>query len=183
MEPTLPTSDHVGGKIDNEYSKLGTEAETANIDLNTPEMTQLFAEAPLFIKSAIVEAQVVEESTEITTQLADGTNETTNTAEAGDVIVTNPGGEKYVLKPDNFAKRYADQGDGTYRATGACRAVTNPTGEPITIIAPWGEEQRGGPDCMIAVAVDPSNPTEFGSDRYIIGKEEFAQTYISAETT
>jgi hypothetical protein len=51
----------------------------------------------------MVEARVATEREEITTTLVDGTVETVNTAEESDVVVTNPGGEKYVLKPEKFA--------------------------------------------------------------------------------
>ena len=38
----------------------------------------------------------------IETILADGTKETSNTANAGDWIVTNPGGEKYIVPAAKF---------------------------------------------------------------------------------
>lgn len=40
----------------------------------------------------------------IETILADGTKETSNTANAGDWIVTNPGGEKYIVPAAKFPK-------------------------------------------------------------------------------
>jgi len=42
-----------------------------------------------------------------------------------------------------------------------------------------GEEQRGGTNAMFAVAVD-SAEAGISKDRYIIGGEEFANTYIEA---
>lgn len=57
------------------------------------------------------------------------------------------------------------------------RAVDNPTGQDIQIMAPWGELQFGGPDCKIATVFDPDNPNGVGPDRYIIGRQEFEDTY------
>jgi hypothetical protein len=133
-------------------------------------------------KKGIVGVRQVSEREEVRTTLADGTEETVNVAEAGDVVVTNPGGEKYVLKPDNFAKRYeATEEEGVFRAKGMVRALPNPTGQPIEIMAPWGEKQFGNPDCMVATVFDPDQPELIGTDRYIIGAEEFRATYAPIE--
>ncbi len=171
---------------ENEYAQLADQVESEGspdmFDLATPEITQALTEAPLFLKSAVVEAHVAEAGERVVTTLADGREETAQTTEGGEYVVTNPSGEQYVLQSDNFAKRYEEQEDGTFRAKGACRAVPNPTGEDITIMAPWGEEQHGGADCMIAVAVDPTEPdAPISDDRYIIGGAEFAQTYAPSE--
>jgi len=76
---------------------------------------------------------------------------------------------------EKFENKYELIEGDTYNAKGEIVAIQNPTGEPITIIAPWGEEQHGGPDCWIAK--NPDDP----SDRYIIGGAEFAETYISKD--
>lgn len=182
MPDKEPHLDETDDSVSNEYSSLvpTTEKESTVLDLQTPEMTQRFAEAPLFIKSAIVTARDAVPGEKITTTLADGTHETVNVSEEGGKVVTNPSGEEYVLTGENFSKRYEALEDGRYRAKGACRAFVNPTGEDITIIAPWGEEQHGGPDAMVAVAVDLAEPDKIGSDRYIIGGKEFAETYTPA---
>ena len=148
------------------------------LDLSTGEYTAKLAEAPVFAKKAEVAAVTATAGQEVRTVLANGTKETVNYAEEGDVIVTNPGGEQYILKPDNFAKRYeATAEDGVYRAKGMARAFKNDTGAPVEIMAPWGEPQYGDENCMIATVFDPDNPSEIGSDRYIIGADEFAETY------
>lgn len=152
------------------------------LDLQTEEVTQKFAEAPIYAKKAIVSARQSAVGEKVQTILEDGTVETVNTAEEGDIIVTNPGGESYILKPDNFAKRYeATEEDGVFRAKGMARAYQNDTGHEITVIAPWGEEQHGGADCMIANVFDPDNPERIGIDRSVIGAQEFAETYGLAE--
>lgn len=152
------------------------------LDLSTEEWTERLAAAPVYAKKGIVSARQVAEREEVKTTLADGTEETVNVAEPGDVVVTNPSGEKYVLKPDNFAKRYdATEEEGVFRAKGMARAVQNPTGADVEIMAPWGEPQYGGPDCMLATVFDPEQPGVIGADRYIIGRDEFLATYAPAE--
>jgi hypothetical protein len=156
--------------------------QNQKLDLSTDEYTERFTKAAVFAKKGKVEARQVTQREEIRTTLANGAEETVNLAERGDMVVSNPTGEKYVLKPDNFAKRYeATEEDGIYRAKGLARAFQNPTGSDIQIIAPWGEPQYGDPDCMIATVFDPENPDFIGSDRYIIGGEEFQATYAPFE--
>lgn len=159
------------------------QVETQVVDLSTEQYTQLLTEAPVYAKKAIVEARQATEREEVKTILADSTTETVNVAEPGDVIVTNPGGERYVLKSEKFAKRYEAIDDkGTYRAKGMARIVDNPTGMPIEIIAPWGEKQVGAVDCMVATPCDISQPGLVSNDRYIIGHQEFLDTYgLAAE--
>lgn len=155
--------------------------QSQELDLSTEEMTRRFAEAPVFAKKGMVKARVATEREEITTTLADGAVETVNTAEEGDVVVTNPGGEKYVLKPEKFAGRYeVTEEEGVFRAKGEVHAFENTTGEAVAVLAPWGEEQYGDPDCMLATVFDPENPDEIGTDRYIIARDEFLATYAPA---
>lgn len=154
------------------------QVETQTVDLSTEQYTQLLTEAPVYAKKAIVEARQTTEREEVKTILADGITETVNVAEPGDVIVTNPGGEKYVIKSEKFAKRYeAIDENGTYRAKGMVRIVENPTGTPIEITAPWGEKQFGAANCMVATNYDPEHPEEISNDRYIINHQEFLDTY------
>lgn len=162
--------------------KLPQPKQKLELDLSTDEWTERLGGAPVFAKKGKVQARVAAEREEVRTTLADGTEETVNVAEPGDVVVTNPGGERYVLKADNFAKRYeATEEEGVFRAKGMARAVANPTGTDIEIMAPWGEPQYGGPDCMVATVFDPDQPDVIGADRYIIGGEEFAETYAPFE--
>ena len=156
--------------------------QTLELDLSTDEYTERLAAAPVYAKKGKVAARQVSEREEVRTTLADGTEETVNVAEPGDVVVTNPGGESYVLKIDNFAKRYeSTDEEGGFRAKGMARALQNPTGQPIEIMAPWGEKQFGNADCMVATVFDPEQPDAIGADRYIIGAEEFATTYAPYE--
>ena len=148
------------------------------LDLTTEEWTEKLAEAPVYAKKGVVEARILTEDEQLNTVLADGTVETSRTVPAGEVIVTNPGGEQYAIEREKFEKRYdTTTEEGVYRAKGMARAVDNPTGQDIQIMAPWGELQFGGPDCKIATVFDPDNPNGVGPDRYIIGRQEFEDTY------
>lgn len=165
---------------ENEYAKLvpSADKEKPMLDLGTEEMTQRFTEAPIYTKFVIVKIREVQPGTKLETRLADGRVETTNVATPDRRhVITNPDGEEYLLGADKVADRYTDLGDGRYQAKGECRAFQNPTGEEITIMAPWGEQQHGGADAMVAVLYDPANPDVIGSDRYIIAGEEFKHTY------
>jgi hypothetical protein len=151
---------------------------TLELDLSTEEFTKKLAEAPVFAKKSLVNARVATAGEKITTTLADGTQETVNSANEGDVIITNPGGEEYIIGDEKFTKRYEPtQEEGVYRAKGMARAFQNDTGRPIEIMAPWGEKQFGDTNCMVATTFDPDSPNEVSADRYIIGRQEFEDTY------
>ena len=148
------------------------------VDLSTEEYTQKLKEAPVYAKFGTVEAKIADKQEVVETKLTDGTVETTNTAEVGDAIITNPGGERYVVRADKFAKKYeATDQEGVYRATGISRAIENPEGVDIQITAPWGETQIGKADCLVMTMFDPANPDEISQDRYIIAHDEFLETY------
>lgn len=146
------------------------KSRSGKFNPHSPEMDEALASAPLYEKKARVTMRVAAPGEKLSTVLRDGTVETTRVLEGGEAIVKNPMGEEYAMGMDKFTSRYAQDGD-EWRATGEVKAVKNPTGENITIVAPWGEEQHGGPDCYIAC-----NPQDT-KDRYIIGGEEFARTY------
>ena len=119
-------------------------------------------------KIAKVTAIQVKESTVVETIMKDGHKETINVATPGDYIVTNPSGEKYVIKEKNFSERYKHIENDTYqslgRPTNACRVDNN-----ISFVAPWGEKmyiKEGG--YLIINKPD---------DIYGIQEEEFNETY------
>lgn len=149
-----------------------------HIDLSTDEYTAAFATAPLFAKKVKVNIRSATPGETIETRLADGTVETVNTAGENQVIVTNPGGEEYIIDADKAAGRYEETDEpGVFRAKGMARILDNPTGGEVSVTAPWGEEQVGGADCKFASLYDPTQPDVVSSDRYIIGGAEFAETY------
>ena len=150
------------------------------IDIQDETITELLTSATLYEKFATVKARKVLITEEIQTLVSDGFLETTNTAEVGDLIVTNPTGEEYILKPEKFALRYeSTEVEGTYKAVGLIRAISNPYLAEIEIDAPWGAPQFGDALCLLAATVDSAN-SEIGSDRYIIELTAFKETYRPA---
>ena len=135
-----------GGRFDNKKTnESGTEAldEPQHIDLQGVD----FSQAPLHTKTAMIQATVADGGERITTVLAGGHEETTKTAHPGDAIVTNPGGERYIIDAQKFADRYhPTEVEGQYQATGQAYIMPNPSDGPITITAPWGEPMHGAAD-------------------------------------
>ena len=162
--------------------ETGSNPGVQELDLSTDEMTQRFAEAPIFTKTAQVHIREATPGEQLTTTLADGTVETVNTAKEGDMVITNPGGEQYFVSAEKVAARYEPTDEeGVFKAKGMVRALQNPTGTPIEIMAPWGEPQYGDERAMLATLYDPAQPEVIGTDRYIIGYDEFQTTYAPVE--
>jgi hypothetical protein len=157
------------------------------VDRHDPLITGGLDRAPIYKKQGEIRAVIAQGGEEIITKLANGSTETKNTANPGDAIITNPGGEQYVIGADKFRKRYTqkvgDDGEvveGVFSARGYCRAIDNPWERPITMLASWGEMQNGQADCKIADTFDPETGV-VGGEPYIIGNTEFAQTYKLAD--
>lgn len=114
----------------------------------------------------------------VKTVLSNGRMETTNRAEKGDYIVTADTGERWVVKPDAFSRRYAPKpgAKNIYVSQGEVIAVPNPFGRPIEIVAPWGEKQAGDADCMVADEFDQATGERAGQP-YLIARAEFEKTY------
>ena len=93
---------------------------------------------------------------------------------AGSMIVKNPDGEEYIVKPEAFSKKYIEtENPGVYK----------PIAEPITYVtlphdiafkAPWGEDMYGVKGGVINV----SNL----DDIYAIQNEAFKKTYTAEST-
>ena len=129
-------------------------------------------------KVAEVSAEGVSRPRSVKTVLSNGRTETINRAERGDYIVTAATGERWVVKPDAFSRRYAPKpgAKNIYVAQGEVIAVPNPFGRPIEIVAPWGEKQAGDADCLIADEVDPATGRR-ARKPYLIARAEFEKTY------
>lgn len=132
------------------------EGNQVEIDRHDPIIMEGLEKAPVYRKQGEVRATIAQGNEVVVTKLADGTTETSNTAKPGDAIVTNPGGEQYIIGAEKFSKRYEPkEGDeGVFFATGYCKAIDNPWRQSITMLASWGEMQNGQPDCKIADAYD-----------------------------
>lgn len=149
------------------------------LDLLSEDITIAFNKfSQVYAKYVRVHALKVRTGIEITTILDNGTTETVNVSQEGDYLVTNPGGEQYLINSEKFKSRYIPtEKEYIYQANGSARVFINPTGKPIKIMAPWGAEQFGDAECLLATTYDPKNPEAIGNDRYIIGREEFLDTY------
>jgi hypothetical protein len=148
------------------------------IDRHALEIMEGLANAPVYKKQGEVRAQIAKGGEGIVTKLADGTVETKNTAKAGDAIITNPGGEQYIIDGNIFVKKYQPKigEEGVFIAKGYCKAIDNPFNSVITIMASWGERQNGAADCKLADTYDPETEMTAG-EPYIIARAEFEQTY------
>lgn len=164
----------------NHYEEVAgshTSEEPLALDVHEKQMDVLFNSSTVYEKKGTINARKSKSGEKVSTVLEDGTIETDNVTKDGDYIVTNPGGEEYILKGENFASRYEKTDkEGVWKATGKTQAVNNPTGKPISIVAPWGEKQYGDENCHIANSLD-KNGKPITGDRYIIGRKEFSETY------
>ncbi len=150
------------------------------IDRKAAEILAALANAPVFKKQGQVKAHLAVVGEEVTTTLGSGKKETENKANEGDYIVTNPSGEQYIISGKKFTARYeATAEDGVYAAKGSCRAIVNPFGEPIEIMASWGSPQTGEADCMIADVCTDDGSSQDG-EPYLIDAAAFAETYKQA---
>lgn len=128
-----------------------------------------------FAKFARIQAKEAAGGEEIITVLADGTKETTNIANAGDWIVTNPGGEQYIVPGAKFPKKYepcTDLGEGWFKPTGGVQKFLELV-QDTQFICSWDEEQFISAGGFV-------NVTDLG-DIYGIAKEEFYATYKTCD--
>ena len=147
------------------------------IDRKAPEIMEALANAQVYKKQGQVNARLAVVGEGITTTLESGAKETENTAQEGDWIMTNPSGEQYIISEKKFFDRYeATSEDGVYGAKGSCRAIVNPFGKPIEIMASWGSPQTGTADCMIADTCNEDG-SNMGGEPYLIDADAFAKTY------
>lgn len=137
---------------------------------------QALAEAPIYLKQGRIEARPAILDEEITTTLKNGINETHNRAKEGDYIVTNPGGEQYIVPGNKFLSRYEPTDEeGIFTAKGYCRAILNPFGRPIEVMASWDRPEYGDQHCLIADICDASGHCD--GEPYLIDAAVFAETY------
>jgi len=149
------------------------------INRKSSAISALLDESPVYQKQGEVNARPANTGEAITTELKSGTTETTNTAKPGDWIVTNPSGEQYIISGEKFFNRYQPTSKtGVYAAKGFCRAVQNPFGEPIQIMASWGEVQVGDEHCFIADVCNAAGVRD--GEPYLIDADAFRDTYQKA---
>lgn len=104
----------------------------------------------------------------ITTYTSDG-KETQNTAEPGDIVMSGPSGEKYVIKAKKFDKLYTGGVGNTVTPEQGPRTVALYKGKPMSFTAPWGEQMIIKPGDWLVKDGDKGY--------YRIAKKEFKETY------
>ena len=156
------------------------ESQFQQIDRKSPEIMTALADAPVYKKQGRVEARPATVGEEITTTLEGGAKETVNKAGEGDWIMTNPGGEQYIISEKKLLSRYEVTDErGVYSAKGYCRAIQNLFDKPIEIMASWGSPQTGDERCLIADTCDESGKVD--GEPYLIDADAFAKTYKQVE--
>jgi hypothetical protein len=106
----------------------------------------------------------------VVTNTADG-KETQNVAAEGDIIMSGPSQENYVLKAAKFPKLYQGKMGEVVIPEQSPRQVALYTGnQPITFTAAWGESMILKPGDYLVQESD-------GQNYYRIAKHEYEQTY------
>ena len=145
------------------------EPEFIAIDLNSNDYDILFKDAKLFEKFAVVKARPANEVEIIITIVNSEKGkreETRNQAKEGDFIITNPGGEEYIVRRDKFPKLYEELSDGSYKSIGQVRAIQ--TEKNVEFTAPWGEKMK---------ITTGSYLVDNNGERYGIDQDVFKNTY------
>lgn len=128
-----------------------------------------FSQARFAQKTAKVTARTATEGERVDTIMKNGLVETTNTAKAGDYVVTNPGGEQYLVGKEKFEKRYVPTDNPNVFAPNAAPVKVLELDRNVSFKAPWGETMNiraGG----VLVSNGPG-------DVYGIQPDEFKETY------
>lgn len=141
-----------------------------SVDVFSEIFNNSMSNARCYRKTAMVVARPSRDGEKLVTTLTDGTVETARILTGGEMVITNPSGEEYAIDEDKFRNLYEVGEQGYWIPKGRIKAIQNPTGVPIEIMAPWGESQYGDELCFIAQGKDVN-------DRYIIGNNEFKETY------
>lgn len=106
-----------------------------------------------------------------------GQEETRNTAQIGDYIITGVSGEKYVLTPKKFMQNYEIEEYSYFNMTGTAKVQPQPRfaaqwnlENQLIFTAPWGEQMICNQGDYLVAAQD-------FSEVYRIEKSVFEQTY------
>lgn len=112
---------------------------------------------------------VAQEPREVVTVTADG-KETQNTAESGDIIMSGPSREQYVVKREKFPKLYQGSLGNPVIPEQSPRMVAHYTGDQtVTFTAPWGQDMVLKPGDYLVKDGD--------AGYYRIAAKEYEQTY------
>lgn len=157
-------------------------SEPIEISHDDPKIIEGLNSSPVYRKNVDVKVAFASGGEKVFTKLADGSIETENTASEGDAIVTNEGGERHIIRKDDFIKLYdpVENKPGVFRKKVLNKAADNPWHQSVTMLASWGQMQNGGSDCKFVDTYDPNTNT-LGGNPYIVGRKEFENTYVIAE--
>jgi hypothetical protein len=136
--------------------------------LPTTKMAKEYAFASSTADMGPMSYAVAATEEEVVTVTASGV-ETRNTATAGDVVMSGPSGERYVVKATKFGGLYDGEVGDTVIPNQSPRMVKQYDGESVVFVAPWGERmllQHG--DYVVS-----DGPDAF----YRIAEREFGETY------
>ena len=128
-----------------------------------------------YAKRAWISARPGKVGEEIVTVMKDNHKETKNTVKnEGDMVVTNPSGEQYIIEAKTFAKKYEidPHNPERYRPIGGLQEFMI-LKENVMFEAPWGEQmmiKKGG-------ALNVTNMDEI----YGIQQSEFNETYVPCD--
>ena len=128
-----------------------------------------------YAKRAWISARPGKVGEEIVTVMKDNHKETKNTVKnEGDMVVTNPSGEQYIIEAKTFAKKYEidPHNPERYRPIGGLQEFMI-LKENVMFEAPWGEQmmiKKGG-------ALNVTNM----DDIYGIQQSEFLETYVPCD--
>lgn len=125
-----------------------------------------------YTKITPVKARPAVPGEKVITKLSDGHIETENpNIKQGDMLITNPTGEQYVIGKTKFEEKYYSTPDknGFYRPKPSPQKFLY-LPEDIVFVASWGEDQHMRTGSFI-------NITNLDKDIYGIGREEFLKTY------
>ena len=125
-----------------------------------------------YMKTARIKAREGVPGETIVTKLENGHKETENpNIEKGDMVVTNPGGEQYVVKADVFKKKYEIDPDNPaqYRPTGGVQEFLR-LQEDLDFKVSWGDMHMKKGDFINITGRE-------SGDIYGIAQKEFFSTY------
>jgi hypothetical protein len=142
------------------------------------DLRKHFVHPAEFAKVGTVQARIAITG-EVIDTILDRILETRNIADRGDVLVTGQRKERYLIKPDVFAARYAGPPltytDQDYEPTGTVWGVEW-THKPLTFIAPWGKKMIIEPgDYLCSTNITPY-------ELYRVEAKAFALTYRPVDT-
>lgn len=155
--------------------------EHVYLDLNQPLFNDAFDAACTkpFQKSIPVKAVQVHDHEKIQT-VVDGSIEAENETSPTDWVITNPGGEQYVVPDERFRNLYESIGNDRYIAATKRLLIHNPTGYPVAVQTPWDKNSLMFGDrhsLFVADCIEDGKIRRPGSERYIIARSEATITY------